>query len=35
LVATLESLKVPVAVNLIEVPTEILGLAGLITIETK
>jgi hypothetical protein len=35
LVATLASLKVPLAVNLIDVPLEILGLAGLMVIETR
>ena len=34
-VATLPSLKVPVAVNLIEVPFAILGVTGLIAIETR
>jgi hypothetical protein len=33
-VATLPSLKVPLAVNLIDVPFEILGLAGLIQTES-
>jgi len=35
LVATLLSLKVPVAVNLMDVPLEILGLAGFTVIETS
>jgi hypothetical protein len=35
LVATLASLKVPVAVNRMDVPLEILGLAGLTVIETR
>ena len=35
LVATLPSLNVPLAVNLIDVPLEILGLAGLMVIETR
>lgn len=34
-VATLPSLKVPLAVNLIDVPLEILGFAGLMVIETR
>jgi hypothetical protein len=34
-VATLPSLKVPVAVNLMDVPFEIRGLAGVMAIETK